>query len=140
MSEAVREASSKQRPVIRNVNITDLMKYRQPFSAIVSIMHRVSGFLMFILLPFILYLLQESIRSEISFAHFQGIASQPFAKLVILALVWAYMHHFCAGVRHLIMDTHIGLDKDSARKSAVSVLVITWAVVILVALKLFGVF
>lgn len=140
MSEAVREAPRKQRREIRNIHITELVNYRQPFSAIVSIMHRVSGFLMFALLPFILYLLQESIRSEISFAHFQGIASHPFAKLVILALVWGYMHHFCAGIRHLVMDTHIGLDKDSARKSAITVLVITWVVVILVALKLFGVF
>lgn len=140
MSEAVREAPRKQRREIRNIHVTELINYRQPFSAIVSIMHRVSGFLMFALLPFILYLLQESIRSEISFAHFQGIASHPFAKLVILALVWGYMHHFCAGVRHLVMDTHVGLDKDSARKSAIAVLVITWAVVILVALKLFGVF
>ncbi|GGY77480.1 succinate dehydrogenase, cytochrome b556 subunit [Pseudoduganella plicata] len=140
MSEAVREAPRKQRREIRNIHVTELMNYRQPFSAIVSIMHRVSGFLMFALLPFILYLLQESIRSEISFAHFQGIASHPFAKLVILALVWGYMHHFCAGVRHLVMDTHVGLDKDSARKSAIAVLVITWVVVILVALKLFGVF
>jgi len=140
MSEAVREAPRKQRREIRNIHVTELINYRQPFSAIVSIMHRVSGFLMFALLPFILYLLQESIRSEISFAHFQGIASHPFAKLVILALVWGYMHHFCAGIRHLVMDTHVGLDKDSARKSAVTVLVITWVVVILVALKLFGVF
>jgi len=140
MSEAVREAPRKQRREIRNIHVTELINYRQPFSAIVSIMHRVSGFLMFALLPFILYLLQESIRSEISFAHFQGIASHPFAKLVILALVWGYMHHFCAGVRHLVMDTHVGLDKDSARKSAITVLVITWVVVILVALKLFGVF
>jgi len=141
MSEAVREAPRKERPEFRNINIVSVvLNYRQPFSAIVSIMHRVSGFLMFALLPFILYLLQESIRSEISYAHFQGIASHPLAKLVILALVWGYMHHFFAGLRHLIMDTHIGLDKDSARKTAVAVLVVTWTVVILVALKLFGVF
>ncbi len=140
MSEAVREAPRKQRREFRNIHVTELANYRQPLSAIVSIMHRVSGFLMFLLLPFILYLLQESIRSEISFAHFQGIASHPVAKLVILALVWGYMHHFCAGIRHLVMDTHIGLDKDSARQSSVVVLVITWVVTIVVALKLFGVF
>jgi len=140
MSEAVREAPRKQRREIRNIHVTELINYRQPFSAIVSIMHRVSGFLMFVLLPFILYLLQESIRSEISFAHFQGIAAHPFAKLVILALVWGYMHHFCAGIRHLVMDTHVGLDKDSARKTSIVVLVITWVVTIVVALKLFGVF
>lgn len=140
MSEAVTDAQRKPRREFRNIHVTEVMNYRQPFSAIVSIMHRFSGFLLFIALPFILYLLQESIRSEISFAHFQGIASHPLAKLVILALVWGYMHHFLAGIRHLVMDTHVGLDKDSARKSAIGVLVITWVVVIVVALKLFGVF
>ncbi|MBB3118853.1 succinate dehydrogenase / fumarate reductase cytochrome b subunit [Massilia violacea] len=103
-------------------------------------MHRISGFLMFALLPVVLYLLEQSIRSELSFAYFQGIASHWFVKLVILALVWAYMQHFCAGVRHLIMDTHVGLDKDSARKSAATVLAISLTVTALVALKLFGVF
>ena len=140
MSDAVTDPRRKPRREYRNIHVAELHHYRMPFSAIVSILHRISGLLLFVLLPFILYLLQESIRSEISFAHFQGIASHPFAKLVILALVWGYMHHFCAGIRHLVMDTHIGLDKDSARKSAIIVLVITWAVVILVALKLFGVF
>jgi succinate dehydrogenase / fumarate reductase cytochrome b subunit len=120
---AVEGTQTKTRREYRNINVMQLKDYRQPLSAIVSIMHRISGFLLFLLLPFILYLLQESIRSEISFAHFQGIASHPLTRLVILA-----------------MDTHVGLDKDSARKSAVGVLVVTWAVVIVVALKLFGVF
>jgi succinate dehydrogenase / fumarate reductase cytochrome b subunit len=137
---AVEGTQTKTRREYRNINVMQLKDYRQPLSAIVSIMHRISGFLLFLLLPFILYLLQESIRSEISFAHFQGIASHPVTRLVILAMVWGYMHHFCAGIRHLVMDTHVGLDKDSARKSAVGVLVVTWAVVIVVALKLFGVF
>jgi succinate dehydrogenase / fumarate reductase cytochrome b subunit len=137
---AVEGTQTKTRREYRNINVMQLKDYRQPLSAIVSIMHRISGFLLFLLLPFILYLLQESIRSEISFAHFQGIASHPLTRLVILAMVWGYMHHFCAGIRHLVMDTHVGLDKDSARKSAVGVLVVTWAVVIVVALKLFGVF
>eukprot|EP01032_Pedospumella_encystans_P034348 gene34348-38828_t len=93
---------------------------------------------MFALLPVVLYLLEKSLLSEISFEHFKGIASHWFVKLVILALVWGYMQHFCAGVRHLIMDTHVGLDKDSARKSAATVLVISLALTALVALKLFG--
>jgi succinate dehydrogenase / fumarate reductase cytochrome b subunit len=109
-------------------------------AGIVSILHRISGALMFLLLPFVLYLLQESLRSEYTFAHFMIIASHPIAKLVMLALCWGYTQHFCAGVRHLIMDTHVGLDKDSARKSATTVVVITAVVTVLVALKLFGVF
>lgn len=140
MTEAVRETPKKERPEFRNIHVTDLMNYRLPLAGIVSLLHRVSGALMFLLLPFALYLMQESLRSEYSFAHFMVIAAHPIAKLVMLALVWGYVQHFCSGVRHLIMDTHVGLDKDSARKSATSVLVITVIVTALVALKLFGVF
>ncbi|HEU4775966.1 MAG TPA: succinate dehydrogenase, cytochrome b556 subunit [Telluria sp.] len=140
MSEAVREAPKKERPEFRNIHVTELSNYRLPLAGVVSILHRVSGFMMFLLLPFVLYLLELSLRSEISYSYFQGIASQPFVKLVILALVWGYMQHFCAGVRHLFMDLHFGLDKLSARKSAATVLVISLSLTALVALKLFGVF
>ncbi len=139
MSEAVRDAT-KQRPKFTNIHVTELSNYRMPLAAIVSILHRISGFMMFALLPVVLYLLELSIRSEISFAYFQGIAQQPITKLIILALVWGYFHHFCAGVRHLVMDMHVGLDKDSARKSSATVLTISLALTVLVALKLFGVF
>jgi len=140
MSEAVREVPKKERPEFRNIHVTQLSNYRLPLAGVVSILHRISGLLMFALLPFALYLLELSIRSEISFAYFQGIAANPLAKLILLALVWAYMQHFCAGTRHLVMDLHIGLDKDSARKSAVTVLLISLSLTALVGLKLFGVF
>ena len=140
MSEAVREAPKKERPEFRNIHVTELSNYRMPLAALVSILHRISGLLMFALLPFVLYLLEQSLRSEISFAYYQGIVSTPFAKLVILALSWGYLHHFCAGMRHLVMDMHIGLDKVSARKSAATVLVVSLALTLLVALNLFGVF
>jgi succinate dehydrogenase / fumarate reductase cytochrome b subunit len=140
MSEAVREVPKKERPEFRNIHVTELSNYRMPLASIVSILHRISGFLMFALLPFVLYLLQNSLRSEISFAYYQGFVTYPLVKLIILALVWGYMHHFSAGVRHLIMDTHIGLDKDSARKSSAAVLVVSLTLTLIVALKLFGVF
>jgi len=140
MSEAVREVPKKERPEFRNIHVTELSNYRLPLAGVVSILHRISGFLMFALLPFVLYLLEQSLRSEISFAYYQGIVSYPLVKLIILALVWGYMQHFCAGVRHLVMDAHIGLDKDSARKSAAIVLVVSLALTAVVALKLFGVF
>ena len=140
MSEAVREVPKKERPQFRNIHVTELSNYRMPLAAIVSILHRISGFLMCALLPLVLYLLELSLRSEISFAYFQGFTSNIIVKLFILALVWGYMQHFCAGVRHLFMDLHMGLDKDSARKSAASVLVVSLALTLLVALKLFVVF
>ena len=143
MSEAVREAQKKGRPVIRNVDFGDITYrgyYKQPPSAIVSILHRVSGAGLFLFLPFLLWLFQESLRSEISFAHFAGVVSHPFTKIIILGLSWAYLHHFCAGVRHLFMDNHMALDKDASQKTARWVLTISLVLTLLVALKLFGVF
>ncbi|MBY0572166.1 MAG: succinate dehydrogenase, cytochrome b556 subunit, partial [Undibacterium sp.] len=91
-------------------------------------------------LPFILYLLDQSLQSEASFGMLQLFASGICVKLVLLSLVWAYLHHFCAGVRHLLMDFHMGLDKDRSRQSAVIVLVISLGLAAVVGLKMFGVF
>ena len=140
MSEAVREAPKKERPEFRNIHVTELSNYRMPLAAIVSILHRISGVGMFVLLPFVLYLLQNSLQSEISFAYYEGFVTYPLVKLIILGLSWSFLHHMCAGIRHLIMDLHIGLDKDSARKSSAAVLVISLVLTALIALKLFGVF
>lgn len=140
MSEAVKEVPRKQRPQFRNIHITELKNYRLPIAGFVSILHRISGFLMFLALPIVLYLFQLSILSEDTFKHFAGIASHPLAKLVILALAWAFFQHFCAGVRHLFMDLHLGLDKDSARKSGSTVLAVSLLLTLVTALKLFGVF
>ncbi|MDB5793702.1 MAG: Succinate dehydrogenase cytochrome b-556 subunit [Noviherbaspirillum sp.] len=136
MSEAV----EKSRRQFRNIHVTQIVQYRLPLAGIISILHRVSGALMFLLLPFVLYLLDKSLLSEISFEYFKGLTSHWFVKLIILALVWAYLHHFCAGIRHLLMDTHVGLDKDSARKTSVAVFVVSLAVTAVVALKLIGAF
>lgn len=136
MSEAVK----KQRPEFRNIHVLQLLHYRFPLASIVSILHRVSGALLFLLLPFILFLLEKSLTSEMSFDYFRGLASHWFVKLILLALTWAYLHHFCAGIRHLFMDVHIGGSKDGARKSAAGVLIASVLLTLLVALKLFGVF
>ncbi|PXX47308.1 succinate dehydrogenase, cytochrome b556 subunit [Undibacterium pigrum] len=135
MSEVVRA-----KPRFGVMRLIDATGYRLPLAGFVSILHRASGMLMFLLLPFILYLLDKSLTSETTFAELQALTSGVFVKLVILALSWAYLHHFCAGIRHLLMDLHYGLDKDSARKSAVSVLAISLVLAALIALKLFGVF
>jgi succinate dehydrogenase / fumarate reductase, cytochrome b subunit len=134
------EAAKPNRPQFRNINITQIVGYRLPLAGIISILHRISGLLMFLLLPFILFMLDKSLVSESSFDYFKGFTSGWFVKLVILALSWAYLHHFCAGIRHLVMDNHIGLSKDSARKSAASVLIISLPLALIVALKLFGAF
>lgn len=135
MSEA-----GKNRPQFRNIHVTQIATYRMPLAALVSILHRISGFAIFLLLPFILFLLDKSLTSEISFEYLKGFTSHWFVKLVILGLSWAYLHHFCAGIRHLTMDLHIGLNKDGARRSAAGVLSVSIPLAVLVALKLFGVF
>ncbi len=123
-----------------NIHVTQIIRYRLPAAGIVSILHRISGALLFVLLPFILYLFDQSITSEISFAHLQGYVSHPLVKLAVLAVIWGYLQHFCAGIRHLIMDLHIGLSKEEAAKSAKIVLAVSLVLTVLVALKLFGAF
>lgn len=134
------DAAKKSRPQYSNIHITQLAHYRLPLAALVSILHRISGALMFVLLPFVLYLMERSITSETSFDYLRGFVSHWFVKLIILALSWAYLHHFIAGVRHLFMDMHVGLTKESSRNSAATVLAISLFLTLLVALKLFGVF
>jgi len=127
------------RPQFRNIHVSDLASYRLPLAGFVSILHRISGLLLFVLLPFILYLLDSSLRSSGTFLYLQEFVKNPLVKLMILALSWAYLHHFCAGVRHLFMDRHLGLDKHSAKNSAVGVFVVSIPLAGLIALKLFGV-
>ncbi len=135
------ETAKKSRPEYRNIHfIKDLPQYRMPLASIVSFAHRVSGALLVLLLPLILFMLEKSLTSEISFEYFKGFTSGWFVKLLILAMAWGYLQHFCSGIRHLIMDAHVGLDKDSARKSATAVLAVSLFLTALVALKLFGAF
>jgi succinate dehydrogenase / fumarate reductase cytochrome b subunit len=134
------EAANKSRPQFSNIHITQIAHYRLPLAGLVSILHRISGFLMFLLLPFVLYLLERSLTSESTYEYMRGFVSHWFVKLIILALSWAYLHHFSAGIRHLFMDMHMGLSKEGSRHSAASVLAISLFLTLLVALKLFGVF
>ena len=132
------ESSTSRR--FTNIHILQIIRYRLPAAGVVSILHRVSGAMMFLLLPFILYLFDLSITSEISFDSLKGFTSHWFVKMLILAVSWGYLHHFCGGIRHLIMDAHIGLSKEEARKSAHMVFIVSVPLTLLVALKLFGAF
>lgn len=128
------------RPQFRNIHITEIARYRLPLAGLVSILHRISGLLIFLLLPFLLYLLDNSLTSEDTFAYFKGFIQNPCIKIILVVLIWAYLHHFCAGIRHLAMDVHMSLDKHSAKNSAIWVFVISILLAVLFALKLFGVF
>ena len=138
--------TARQRPEFRNINaISDLPSYRLPAAGWVSILHRVSGALMFLLMPFIIWMFDASITSEISFASFAaafnvGIGFIPgwFMKLVALAIIWAYLHHFIAGIRHLYMDAFHAVTKEFGKSSAVATLVLSLGLTVVLAAKLFG--
>lgn len=137
---------ARPRPEFRNINaLTDLPTYRLPAAGWVSILHRVSGVLMFLLMPFIIWMFDVSVSSEISFAKFRaafnsGLGFVPgwFMKLVALALIWAYLHHFIAGLRHLWMDvSHAAVSKQFGTRSAVVTLVVSLGLTALLGAKLF---
>ena len=140
---------AKKRPEFRNINaLTDLPSYRLPPAGWVSILHRVSGVIMLVLLPFVLWMFDTSVSSEISFGRFTsaftaGLGFVPgwFIRLVVLALIWAYLHHFTAGMRHLWMDvSHAAVSKEFGDKSAKATLVISIVLTVILAAKLFGLY
>lgn len=135
------ELISKERPEHRNIHVNQILTYRLPLAGRVSILHRVSGALLFLALPVVLLpLFERSLTSEISFDEFREVANLWWVKLVLLGLIWAYLHHFCAGIRFLLLDLHIGVQKEAARKSAMVVLGVSIALTALFGLKLFGAF
>lgn len=139
---------AKPRPEFRNINIfSDVRTYRLPAAGIVSILHRVSGAVMFVLLPFIIWLFDKSVSSEISFGQFTSAFSAGlwifpgwFVKLVTLALMWAYLHHLIAGVRHLYMDATHSVTKQFGKSSAVVTLVLSLGLTVVLGAKLFGLY
>ncbi len=129
------------------MRLVDAVKYRLPLAGVVSILHRVSGALMFLLLPFIIWLFDASVTSEISYERFTsafgaGIGWVPgwFIKLVALALIWSYLHHLIAGVRHLWMDATHSVTKAQGHNSAVFTLLASVALTVILGAKLFGVY
>ncbi|CAN5217771.1 succinate dehydrogenase, cytochrome b556 subunit [soil metagenome] len=117
------------------------MAYRLPLPGKLSILHRVSGAAMFLALPVILLpLLDMSLTSEYSFDQFRAIADHWYVKVVFFGLLWSFLHHFCAGIRYLMLDRHIGLEKAAANRSALVVFIVSLALTVVLGLKLFGVF
>jgi len=139
---------TKKRPEFRNINaLSDLPTYRLPAAGWVSILHRVSGVLMFLLMPFIIWMFDTSLSSEFSYASFTsafegGIGFVPgwFIKLVALALIWAYLHHFIAGVRHLYMDMTHAVTKEFGKSSATITLALSIGLTVVLGAKLFGLY
>jgi succinate dehydrogenase / fumarate reductase, cytochrome b subunit len=137
---------AKKRPEFRNIHaFRDLPSYRLPAAGIVSILHRISGVLMFVLLPLLIWMFDTSISSEISFARFRSAfengSTGVLLKLVALALIWAYLHHFIAGVRHVWMDlSHKAVSKEFGGASAKFTLAASLLLTVVLGAKLFGLY
>ena len=121
----------KQRPKYLALN-----EIRLPLPGIVSILHRISGVGLFLMLPFLLYLLDSSLESPETFETFAAVVDSWFIKLVLFGLLWAYLHHFCAGIRFLMLDLHKGLELEEARKSSKIVLVVSLTLTLIIGVVL----
>ena len=114
----------------------DLTKIQLPLPALVSIMHRVSGTVLFLFIPLLLWLWQESLTSPQSFAAFKAVVSLPWMKIVLLGLLWGYLHHLCAGIRHLALDLDFGTELAAARASSKVVLAVSIVLTVAAAVAL----
>ncbi len=120
------------RPVYLN-----LLAIRQPVPAIISILHRLSGALLFLIgIPLLIWAVQQSLASPEAYAVLRASFAHPLAKLILLGLVWAYLHHFCAGIRYLLLDLHIGTELAPARQSSFAVLIVSLALTAIIGARL----
>ena len=114
------EMTIKKRP--KNLDLTTI---RLPLPGKVSILHRVSGVGLFLFLPVLLWFFSASLTSAETFATFRSVFASLPAKVVLAGLLWAFVHHFCAGIRFLLLDLHVGIEKEAARKSAAVVFAVS---------------
>jgi succinate dehydrogenase / fumarate reductase cytochrome b subunit len=121
----------KQRPKHLALN-----QIRLPLPGIVSILHRVSGAGLFLMLPVLLSLFGNSVGSPESYAAYKAVIGNILVKLLLLGLLWAYLHHFCAGIRFLLLDMHVGIEKEAARSSSRIVLIVSLILTVTIGAKL----
>jgi len=107
----------------RRPKYLDLLRIRLPLPGIISIMHRVSGAVLFFALPLLLYWFQQSLTSLATFGAFKAAFSHRLVKIIVLGLLWGFFHHLCAGLRHLALDMHLGTGLTAARRSSAIVLI-----------------
>ncbi|MEK6211252.1 MAG: succinate dehydrogenase, cytochrome b556 subunit [Pseudomonadota bacterium] len=100
----------------------DLARIRQPVPAVVSILHRISGAALFLFAGVLLYLFQESLASPESYVRFRAVADHWLAKLFLTGMLWAFLHHFFAGLRFLLLDVDIGSELRTTRAMSWGVL------------------
>jgi len=106
-----------KKPLSRPVYL-NLLKIRQPVTALASIGHRISGVLLFLSIPLMIWMLDQSLRGPAEYQQIAALYDQPLMKLVVLLLAWAGAHHFFAGIRFLLIDVDWGVDLATARRTA----------------------
>jgi succinate dehydrogenase / fumarate reductase, cytochrome b subunit len=114
------------------------LRIHLPLPGWVSILHRVSGALLFLVFPFGVWALSVSLSGEAGFLRMAETATHPLTKLMALALVWTFAHHVFAGLRHLALDVHWGIQLRRARQSGIAVLLAGGLVTLFAAWRLFG--
>ena len=107
-----------------------------PLSGFVSILHRVSGLILFLALPLLLLMLQYSLRSIETYTQLLSVLAHPLLKLMLLGLLWAFLHHFCAGLRYLAIDLRYITSLAQARNSSKAVMIVSLALTALAGAKL----
>ena len=125
------------KPIARPVDL-NLFRIHLPLPGWVSILHRVSGALLFAALPLGVWGLSVSLADEAGFQRIADCIAHPLARLVLLALIWAFAHHLLAGVRHLALDAHWGVDLRRARQSSLAVMLASGLVTLAAAWRLFA--
>ena len=147
MVTSLKEQPLKKAPVYRNIHVTQLASYRLPAAGWASILHRISGAVMFLLLPFAIWMFDTSVTSEVSFDQFTGVFAAGigwipawFVKLVAFALIWAFLLHFCAGLRHLWMDATHAVGLEFGRVSALLAIALSSVLALALGAKLFSFF
>jgi len=130
--------AAAERPVVRPRPVyLNVIAIRQPLPAIVSILHRITGALLFAVgIPLLLWFVQRSLASADAFDAAMRPFTSPFGKLVLLGLVWGYVYHLLAGLRHLALDLHAGIALAPARSSAAVLLVVSVLLLIVIAVRL----
>ena len=114
----------------------DLLKIKLPLPGYVSILHRVSGAVLFLALPFLLWLLDQSLRSIETYTNLTEHLVNPVLKLGLIGLIWAFLHHFCAGLRYLAIDLHWLPSLAAARASSWWVLAVSLTLTVVLGVKL----
>ena len=107
-----------------------------PLPGFVSVLHRISGLLLFLALPLLLLMLQYSLRSIETYTQLLAVLAHPLAKLMLLGLLWAFLHHFCAGLRYLAIDLDYGVELAQARASSKMVLAVSLVLTVLLGARL----